>query len=667
MIIENIKIYNFGPFYGNHNIQLNNNGSGSGVHIVRGRNGQGKTSLHHAIVWALYGKVDDRKGQEIAISSLLNHMAQRDGIYKFGVHISFSDGLDKWEVIRQTKSKIHKDAKYKEGMTLDIQKNGKLIEGIQAEYAIQRLLPREVSRFYFFDGEMLHDYEELLDDENPSTILKKSIELVLGVPHMKTACDDLLQIQKNYDRERSRLIKELGGKDFEELAEYLQRVNQEIEFQEQTINKIKDDKLKLETDLKSKQSAYAEKKGIQDRIKRKELLLHETEKLELLRKSEYKNIQFLSSRLYKAILIPKAKEIIISLDLKYKDTLGKYDAKQILKRKIEDLKEGISNQRCKLCGKPLNEEALTQLEKDLKNTPGEIEKYGSIPEPNLEFINNKTLLENMIIHTINLQDIADIYTKIDRIDNKLAAFQTELNDIDHLLRGEDTDEPSKLERNIQAMDREIVRLGETIRKENEKLEDKMRERDDLEKELSSINQDELEKLKKYLDNIKQLILIFQEAISEYRAEKRSEVEQIATIIFKQIRSKEDLDHLQINEKFGLSIITKKGTHFNKSEWKSTGEQQLVALALMGALNKCTQIKAPVIMDTPFKSLDKDHIIRVLKYIPNMADQVILLVTDKEFEDEEERAIQEHIKSDFTIIYKNESEGSFIRPTCCEVA
>lgn len=78
-------------------------------------------------------------------------------------------------------------------------------------------------------------------------------------------------------------------------------------------------------------------------------------------------------------------------------------------------------------------------------------------------------------------------------------------------------------------------------------------------------------------------------------------------------------------------------------------------------------KSPeVIMDTPFKSLDKDHIIRVLKYIPNMADQVILLATDKEFEDEEERAIQEHIKSDFTIIYKNESEGSFIRPTCCEV-
>jgi hypothetical protein len=48
-------------------------------------------------------------------------MALKDGIFKFGVHISFSDGLDKWEVIRQTKSRSHKESKYKEGMTLDIE------------------------------------------------------------------------------------------------------------------------------------------------------------------------------------------------------------------------------------------------------------------------------------------------------------------------------------------------------------------------------------------------------------------------------------------------------------------------------------------------------------------------------------------------------------------
>lgn len=664
MIIEKINIYNFGPFYSSHDIFFN---GGAGVHLLRGGNGQGKTSLHHAIVWGLYGKVEDRNKQEIPLSSLLNHMALKDGIFKFGVHLSFVDGLDKWEVIRQTRSRSHKESKYKEGMTLDIQKNGKLIEGIQAEYSIQRLLPREVSRFYFFDGEMLHDYEKLLDEENPSAILKKSIELVLGVPHMKTAHDDLTQIQKTHERELSRLMKELGGKDLEQMAERLQIVNQELEYQDSIIKKIQLDKQKLESDMKVKQLEYAERKGLQDRVKRREIIYHEIEKLELMKKNEYTYLQNISSRLYKKILIPKAREVLSNLNTKYKDALEKYNKKQNLLGKIKDLNDGISQQKCKMCGKPLSEETFAFLEEELTRTLEEMKTFESIPDPNLEFINDKALLENMISNAIDIDDLIKISANIDRLDNKLATFFTELNDIDHVLKGEDVNAPMKLEKQIQAMDKEIVRLGEIEKKEIEKLQERIQEKEELDKELSSIKQDELNILNQRIANIKLLVNIFGEAVSEYRAEKRSDVEQISTMIFRQIRSKEELDHLQINEEFGLSIVTKKGTVLNKTEWKSTGEQQLVALSLIGALNKCTQIKAPIIMDTPFKSLDKNHITRFLKYIPNMSDQVILFVTDKEFSEEDEKTLAGSIKSDHTIIYKNESEGSFIRPTCGEVS
>jgi len=84
---------------------------------------------------------------------------------------------------------------------------------------------------------------------------------------------------------------------------------------------------------------------------------------------------------------------------------------------------------------------------------------------------------------------------------------------------------------------------------------------------------------------------------------REEVEKISTEIFLKIRSKEEFKSLEINENFGLSIITENGSILDKSEWRSAGEEQIVALSLIGALNKCAHINAPLFMDTPFFDMD----------------------------------------------------------------
>jgi len=112
----------------------------------------------------------------------------------------------------------------------------------------------------------------------------------------------------------------------------------------------------------------------------------------------------------------------------------------------------------------------------------------------------------------------------------------------------------------------------------------------------------------------------------------------------------------------LSIITEKGKSLDRGEWRSSGEEQLVALALIGALNKCAQIKAPVFMDTPFGRFDTKHGEKVLKFLPKLADQVVLLVTDREFRKGDEAVLEENIRDDFTIKYLGENEGSVIKKT-----
>jgi DNA sulfur modification protein DndD len=65
---------------------------------------------------------------------------------------------------------------------------------------------------------------------------------------------------------------------------------------------------------------------------------------------------------------------------------------------------------------------------------------------------------------------------------------------------------------------------------------------------------------------------------------------------------------------------------------SAGERQMLALALLCALAQTSGRRAPVVIDTPLARLDSAHRTNVAtEYIPNAAEQVIMLATDEERE------------------------------------
>jgi DNA sulfur modification protein DndD len=71
------------------------------------------------------------------------------------------------------------------------------------------------------------------------------------------------------------------------------------------------------------------------------------------------------------------------------------------------------------------------------------------------------------------------------------------------------------------------------------------------------------------------------------------------------------------------------------------------------------------METPFIRLDKKHGARIMQFIPDMAEQVVLLVTDREFGKEDENILDGNIKTDYTVIYQSEDEGLKIIKTMNE--
>jgi DNA sulfur modification protein DndD len=63
--------------------------------------------------------------------------------------------------------------------------------------------------------------------------------------------------------------------------------------------------------------------------------------------------------------------------------------------------------------------------------------------------------------------------------------------------------------------------------------------------------------------------------------------------------------------------------------RSAGAEHIVALSLMGALQRNAPLSGPIVMDSPFGRLDNVHTTKVVQALSSMADQVMLLVYESE--------------------------------------
>ena len=124
---------------------------------------------------------------------------------------------------------------------------------------------------------------------------------------------------------------------------------------------------------------------------------------------------------------------------------------------------------------------------------------------------------------------------------------------------------------------------------------------------------------------------FDKSIEGFRADLRRRVEKVASVIFRSLTTEPDYARLRINEQYGLEIID---TQERVITERSAGAEQIVALALVGALNLCAVREGPIVIDTPFARLDRGHRRNILKVLPGLGEQVVLLVQSGELDDED---------------------------------
>jgi len=120
--------------------------------------------------------------------------------------------------------------------------------------------------------------------------------------------------------------------------------------------------------------------------------------------------------------------------------------------------------------------------------------------------------------------------------------------------------------------------------------------------------------------------LFAAAVDAYRERLRARVERDATSLFVKLTSEPEYTALSINDSYGLTIVHEDGSQIPV---RSAGAEHIVALSLMGALQRNAPLSGPIVMDSPFGRLDNVHTTKVVQALSSMADQVMLLVYESE--------------------------------------
>ena len=148
-----------------------------------------------------------------------------------------------------------------------------------------------------------------------------------------------------------------------------------------------------------------------------------------------------------------------------------------------------------------------------------------------------------------------------------------------------------------------------------------------------------------IDVTESLLRLFTAARDRFRDEMKDAVEATAGDVFLRLTHEPTFTGLQINSNYGLEILDE---HHEPAGYRSAGQEQVVALSLIAALNRNARRRAPVIMDTPFGRLDAEHSQNILRFLSEMAEQVFLLVHDREVAREDLDEIAASITDEFDL-------------------
>jgi DNA sulfur modification protein DndD len=120
--------------------------------------------------------------------------------------------------------------------------------------------------------------------------------------------------------------------------------------------------------------------------------------------------------------------------------------------------------------------------------------------------------------------------------------------------------------------------------------------------------------------------------------------------------------ITIDDKTYEIHIIDRSAHEIKKSSLSAGEKEVFAISLLWGLAQTSQLKLPIIIDTPLSRLDSTHRDNIVNnYFPNAGEQVIILSTDTEIDKEYFRSLRHHLCGAAILEFDEDQELTIFKP------
>lgn len=655
MIIDQIRLHNYGAFKGRHEATLTPPSDQKPIVLFGGLNGGGKTTILEGLQIALYGKLapflrgDNERYATFLRKSINRNVSPTEGASFEVVFRSFEDGDERNYRVRRTWASTGKNMKE----SLEVYVDNRFDEALSDTWAeqVERFIPARLSHLFLFDGERI---EALADADRSAEVLSTAIFALLGVDLVDQLTTDL----KAINRRRQKALKTGPDREnIDELELQLRDSNSTIDKLSQELSKLKNSherlKHKVLPEIEKRFSEqggeiYEQRHSIE--LEQKEIEGKAASVNALLLELASSSLPFaLVENLLSKVAIQADREIAADQSKSVREFIKKRDAELVsLLKKVSASDGVIAAAKKHLDTDRQKMELADQVEYHLR--------MSADTRRTLEALSKNILPSDKRTASRILQDSDELETKLEALDRKAAAVPDEeaLNTLLHQ-RNDARQQLAEIEAAIAVLQQQAESAAGLRDRLASNLDDLLRAKSD-----ADFQNKDTERFLKHSAKADQALSIFKAKVVASHARK---LEQLILEGFKQLLRKKTLvDSLRIDPKTcRVELLNADGTLI-PADKLSAGERQLLATSMLWGLARAAGKPLPIVVDTPLGRLDSSHRSHLIKkYFPYASHQVILLSTDEEIDEDFYNTLQNRIGHSYTLQHNDKTSTSSIEP------
>ncbi|MBP2653680.1 MAG: hypothetical protein H6Q73_1249 [Firmicutes bacterium] len=639
MKIKQLELFNFGQFYGSQVIEFSgaDKSAQQMITVIYEKNGSGKVDLYRAMLFCLYGEKALRRlpkyGKDENNIQLVNGVAlgedasgAREGV-KAHVRVMFSHHDRDYEMYRALSGIRRDDGKIIEqieDLKLTItNKAGKTqVWGLAKKDAIDReighILDWRLKRFFTFDGRKI---ARLAKVSQGKSILEE-IKYLLNIDEVYSVEEAMRKLDKKLSDEISKVVN----------GDFRSRIDLRRKCQGQ-IEELSRKRLAVETEIVNACDERDEVDKELEKYKHIASLVNERKNREAEQQQLFKQKDEAAEKLRH--FLPDAILLLArdSLAEVYQDIDEGREKGWIPFEIKRELVEKLLLEMSCICGRPLmanslesehlrqwyesSGAALNRAAMEFFRSIGNTTRFSNGKTEELDRL-LKSVNSSVEAHSLGAVQLEKLVVELENTAN-MDVFQSYC------------EKRLKLSEKIAALEKEQKHFSRELNSAEAKLKKLELEVDNFNKE-SAMN----EVLQKKHSVVIKTHDLVKKIIAKYVEDAGRVLEQETNTnfvnLFELAGQKKSFKKVVLKEDYTLEVLNDKEQPSFLD--MSVGQRQVTVLsffiALVQAASGSHTLDVPLFMDSPFGQLSNEHIERLLNYVPEIAPQLIISVTDKEF-------------------------------------